>query len=100
MEERFRNYKNDLFSLNSKELDRELLGQEENKRISASVASYLKLLSGFLELHSALKTLEYLIRRYKYAISFHAIVVLFGRNVLSFDCSLGKLGSLLLFLFL
>ncbi|XP_042063624.1 uncharacterized protein At3g06530-like [Salvia splendens] len=65
MEERFRNYKNDLFSLNSKELDRELLGQEENKRISASVASYLKLLSGFLELHSALKTLEYLIRRFK-----------------------------------
>ncbi|XP_047967896.1 uncharacterized protein At3g06530 [Salvia hispanica] len=65
MEERFRNYKNDLFSLNSKELDRELLGQEENKRISASIASYLRLLSGFLELHSALKTLEYLIRRYK-----------------------------------
>ncbi|KAL1565211.1 hypothetical protein AAHA92_07455 [Salvia divinorum] len=65
MEERFRNYKNDLFSLNSKELDRELVGQEENKRISAAVRSYLRLLSGFLGLPSALNTLEYLIRRYK-----------------------------------
>lgn len=79
MEERFRNYKNDLFSFQSKELDRELVGQEENNRISASVGSYLRLLSGFLELHSALKTLEFLIRRYKYAISLHAIMVLFGR---------------------
>ncbi|XP_057765983.1 uncharacterized protein At3g06530-like [Salvia miltiorrhiza] len=65
MEERFRNYKNDLFSFQSKELDRELVGQEENKRINASLGSYLRLLSGYLELHSALKTLEYLIRRYK-----------------------------------
>ncbi|KAL8520276.1 hypothetical protein ACS0TY_010994 [Phlomoides rotata] len=64
-EERFRNYKNDLFSYQSKELDRELVGQEENKRINASISSYLRLLSGYLESHSALKTLEYLIRRYK-----------------------------------
>ncbi|KAL0403042.1 UNVERIFIED_CONTAM: hypothetical protein Sradi_1945000 [Sesamum radiatum] len=65
MEERFRNYKNDLFSYQSKELDRELVGQEENNRINASISSYLRLLSGYLELHSSLKTLEYLIRRYK-----------------------------------
>ncbi|PIN11747.1 hypothetical protein CDL12_15648 [Handroanthus impetiginosus] len=65
MEERFRNYKNDLFSYQSKELDRELVGQEENNRINASISSYLRLLSGYLESHSALKTLEYLIRRYK-----------------------------------
>ncbi|KAG8390231.1 hypothetical protein BUALT_Bualt01G0062300 [Buddleja alternifolia] len=65
MEERFRNYKSDLFSPQSKELDRELVGIEENKRINASISSYLRLLSGFLESHSALKTLEYLIRRYK-----------------------------------
>lgn len=69
-EERFRNYKNDLFSYQSKELDRELVGQEENKRINASISSYLRLLSGFLDSHSALKTLEYLIRRYKYVISY------------------------------
>ncbi|KAI3471008.1 hypothetical protein Pfo_027671 [Paulownia fortunei] len=65
MEERFRNYKNDLFSYQSKELDRELVGQEENKRINASISSYLRLLSGYLESHSALKTLEFLIRKYK-----------------------------------
>ncbi|KAK4436389.1 hypothetical protein Salat_0802600 [Sesamum alatum] len=65
MEERFRNYKNDLFSYQSKEFDRELVGQEENKRINASISSYLRLLSGYLESHSSLKTLEYLIRRYK-----------------------------------
>ncbi|KAL2248561.1 UNVERIFIED_CONTAM: hypothetical protein Sindi_2329800, partial [Sesamum indicum] len=64
MEERFRNYKNDLFSYQSKELDRELVGQEENNRINASISSYLRLLSGYLESHSSLKTLEYLIRRY------------------------------------
>ncbi|KAL8051037.1 hypothetical protein ABFS82_06G118900 [Erythranthe guttata] len=64
-EERFRNYKNDLFSSQSKELDRELAGQEENKRINSSISSYLSLLSGYLESHSALKTVEYLIRRYK-----------------------------------
>lgn len=65
MEERFRNYKNDLFSLQSKELDRELVEIEENKRIDASISSFLRLLSGYLESYSALKTLEYLIRRYK-----------------------------------
>ncbi|KAL6526925.1 hypothetical protein OROGR_016015 [Orobanche gracilis] len=64
-EERFSKYKSDLFSYQSKELDRELVGQEENKLINASICSYLRLLSGYLELHSALKTLEYLIRRYK-----------------------------------
>ncbi|KAL3650395.1 hypothetical protein CASFOL_006798 [Castilleja foliolosa] len=65
MEERFNNYKNDLFSYQSKELDRELVGQDENNRINASISSYLRLLSGYLEHHAALKTLEYLIRRYK-----------------------------------
>ncbi|KAL3837868.1 hypothetical protein ACJIZ3_022459 [Penstemon smallii] len=65
MEERFRNFKNDLFSHQSKEVDRELVNVEENKLIDASIGSYLRLLSGYLESHSALKTLEYLIRRYK-----------------------------------
>lgn len=81
MEERFRNYKHDLFSFQSKELDRELVSQEENKRISASIGLYLRLLSGYLELHSALKTLEYLIRRYKYAISLYTIMVLLEEMV-------------------
>ncbi|KAK7852331.1 uncharacterized protein CFP56_039361 [Quercus suber] len=63
--ERFRNYKNDLFSHKSRELDRDLLGIEENNRINASIGSYLRLLSGYFQLPSALKTLEYLIRRYK-----------------------------------
>ncbi|XP_043702690.1 uncharacterized protein At3g06530-like [Telopea speciosissima] len=64
-DERFSSYKNDLFSHKSRELDRELMGVEENKRINSSISSFLRLLSGHLQLHSALKTLEYLIRRYK-----------------------------------
>ncbi|KAH9647916.1 hypothetical protein KPL70_025376 [Citrus sinensis] len=62
---RFRNYKNDLFSHKSKDLDRELMGIEENNKINATISSYLRLLSGHLELPASLKTLEYLIRRYK-----------------------------------
>ncbi|KAJ7949476.1 U3 small nucleolar RNA-associated protein [Quillaja saponaria] len=64
-DERFRHYKNDLFSDRSKDLDRELMGIEENNRYNASISSYLRLLSGHFQLPSALKTLEYLIRRYK-----------------------------------
>ncbi|KAM7494654.1 hypothetical protein LguiB_029263 [Lonicera macranthoides] len=64
-DERFRNYKNDLFSHKTIELDRELMGTEENNRINSSISSYLQLLSGHFHLPSALKTLEYLIRRYK-----------------------------------
>ncbi|KAK7276819.1 hypothetical protein RIF29_17965 [Crotalaria pallida] len=64
-DERFRNYKNDLFSHRGKELDRELIGIEQNNQLNVSIASYLRLLSGFFHLPSALKTLEYLIRRHK-----------------------------------
>ncbi|KAI9160506.1 hypothetical protein LWI28_008767 [Acer negundo] len=65
VDERFRNYKHDLFSHKSKDLDRELMGIEENDKINASISSYLQLLSGHLQLPASLKTLEYLIRRYK-----------------------------------
>ncbi|XP_052736877.1 uncharacterized protein At3g06530 isoform X2 [Vigna angularis] len=64
-DERFRNYKNDLFSHRSKELDRELMGIEQNNQLNISIASYLRLLSGYFLLRPALKTLEYLIRRHK-----------------------------------
>ncbi|KAJ1389579.1 U3 small nucleolar RNA-associated protein 10 [Sesbania bispinosa] len=64
-DERFRNYKNDLFSHRSKELDRELMGIEQNNNLNVLIASYLRLLSGHFLLPSALKTLEYLIRRHK-----------------------------------
>ncbi|XP_023757327.1 uncharacterized protein At3g06530 [Lactuca sativa] len=65
LDERFVNYKNDLFTHKSKELDRELMGVEDNNHINASISSYLRLLSGHFKLPSALRTLEYLIRRYK-----------------------------------
>lgn len=65
IEEKFNKYKNDLFSYGSRELDRNLMGIDENNRINASISSYLHLLSGYFELSAALKTLEYLIRRYK-----------------------------------
>lgn len=90
-EERFRNYKNDLFSYQSKELDRELVGQEENKRINVSISSYLRLLSGYLELHSALKTLEYLIRRYKYALCFSMGIILLRGKLAFWLVSLGAI---------
>ncbi|CAK8538792.1 unnamed protein product [Lathyrus sativus] len=64
-DERFRNYKNDLFSHRSKELDRELMGIEQNNQLNVLINSYLKLVSGFFMLPSALQTLEYLIRRHK-----------------------------------
>lgn len=64
-DERFRNFKNDLFSIQSKELDRELMGIELNNNLNLSIASYLKLLSGYFLIPSATKTLEYLIRRFK-----------------------------------
>ncbi|KAI5433025.1 hypothetical protein KIW84_020356, partial [Lathyrus oleraceus] len=64
-DERFRNYKNDLFSHRSKELDRELMGIEQNNQLNVLINSYLKLVSGFFILPSALQTLEYLIRRHK-----------------------------------
>ncbi|XP_004517296.1 uncharacterized protein At3g06530-like [Cicer arietinum] len=64
-DERFGNYKNDLFSHRNKELDRELLGIEQNNNLNVLINSFLKLLSGFFILPSALQTLEYLIRRYK-----------------------------------
>ncbi|XP_010486163.1 PREDICTED: uncharacterized protein At3g06530-like [Camelina sativa] len=64
-DERFKNYMNDLFSHKSREIDRELLSKEENARIDASISSYLRLLSGYLQFRASLETLEYLIRRYK-----------------------------------
>ncbi|KAM7273255.1 hypothetical protein ACFE04_027919 [Oxalis oulophora] len=65
VDERFRSYKNDLFSTKSRDLDRELMTRADNDRINTSIASYLRLLSGYLHLPASHKTLEYLIRRYK-----------------------------------
>ncbi|XP_047327149.1 uncharacterized protein At3g06530 [Impatiens glandulifera] len=64
-DERFRAYRGDLFSHQSREMDRELMNIEENNRINASISSYLRLLSGYFQHHSAVKTLEYLLRRFK-----------------------------------
>ena len=65
IDEQFRNYKNNLFIHKSKEIDRELLGIEENNRINGIISSYLRLISIHFQHPSSLKTLEYLIRRYK-----------------------------------
>ncbi|KAI3919122.1 hypothetical protein MKW98_016675 [Papaver atlanticum] len=61
---RFAAYKNSLFSYKSRELNRVLLGKVENEEIDVSISSYLRLLSGYLFVDSALHTLEYLVRRY------------------------------------
>ncbi|KAI3994953.1 hypothetical protein MKX01_038236 [Papaver californicum] len=61
---RFGAYKNSLFSYKSRELNRGLQGRVENEEINVSISSYLRLLSGYLLVDSALHTLEYLVRRY------------------------------------
>lgn len=63
---RFNRYKDTLFSQTSLELDREKMVPVEEAKVNKSICSYLQLLSGYLQLHPALKTLEYLIRRYLY----------------------------------
>ncbi|KAF0894489.1 hypothetical protein E2562_039200 [Oryza meyeriana var. granulata] len=64
MDERFRRYSNTLFSETSLEVNREQLTSKENDKLNKSISSYLRLLAGYLQLPAALKTLEYLIRRY------------------------------------
>ncbi|CAN1813501.1 Uncharacterized protein At3g06530 [Linum perenne] len=64
-DERFASYMNGLFSIKSKDCNRELMREEENRQLNVSISSYLRLLSGYLQLTASLKTLEYLIRRYK-----------------------------------
>lgn len=65
VDERFERYKNDLFDYKTRRYDRELKTVKENNQINASINSYLRLLSGYLKEPSSLRTLEYLIRRYK-----------------------------------
>ncbi|KAF2935198.1 hypothetical protein DAI22_04g215400 [Oryza sativa Japonica Group] len=62
--ERFRRYRNTLFSETSLEVNREQLTTKENDKLNKSISSYLRLLAGYLQLQAAMQTLEYLIRRY------------------------------------
>ncbi|GJN02157.1 hypothetical protein PR202_ga19481 [Eleusine coracana subsp. coracana] len=64
VDERFARYNNTLFSETSLEVNREQLTPKENEKINKSISTYLRLLAGYLQLPAALKTLEYLIRRY------------------------------------
>ncbi|CAN6235820.1 unnamed protein product [Urochloa humidicola] len=64
VDERFARYNSTLFRETSLEVNREQLTPKENEKLNKSISSYLRLLAGYLHLPSALKTLEYLIRRY------------------------------------
>lgn len=64
VDERFARYGNTLFSQTSLEVNREQQTPKENDKLNKSISSYLRLLAGYLQLPAALKTLEYLIRRY------------------------------------
>ncbi|XP_047070750.1 uncharacterized protein At3g06530-like [Lolium rigidum] len=64
VDERFAKYRKTLFSETSLELNREQQTAKENDKLNKSISSYLRLLAGYLQLPAALKTLEYLIRRY------------------------------------
>ncbi|XP_039121366.1 uncharacterized protein At3g06530-like [Dioscorea cayenensis subsp. rotundata] len=65
LDSRFGKYRNTLFSHTSLEVDREKMVPKEEEKLNISIRSYLRLLSGHLQTPAALKTLEYLIRRYK-----------------------------------
>ncbi|MQM05219.1 hypothetical protein Taro_038031 [Colocasia esculenta] len=65
LDARFGGYRDTLFSHTSLDMDREKMEPKEEEKVNKSVASYLRLLSGYLQLPAALKTLEYLIRRYR-----------------------------------
>jgi U3 small nucleolar RNA-associated protein 10 len=67
--ERFRRYRNTLFSETSLEVNREQLTTKENDKLNKSISSYLRLLAGYLQLQAAMQTLEYLIRRYLYELN-------------------------------
>jgi U3 small nucleolar RNA-associated protein 10 len=69
IDERFARYSNTLFRETSLEVNREQLTPKENDNLNKSISTYLRLLAGYLHLPSALKTLEYLIRRYLYELS-------------------------------
>ncbi|XP_078440573.1 ARM repeat superfamily protein [Wolffia australiana] len=62
---RFESYRNTLFSHTSLDLDREKMQPQDEQNVNKSVSLYLRLLSGYLHHPAALKTLEYLIRRYR-----------------------------------
>lgn len=68
LDARFGSYRDTLFSLTSLDVDREQMVPKEEEKVNKSVASYLRLLSGYLQLPAALKTLEYLVRRYRYCL--------------------------------
>ncbi|KAK1306394.1 Uncharacterized protein QJS10_CPA10g00970 [Acorus calamus] len=65
VESRFGIYRSTLFRQGSLNEDRSYLREEENRKLDGLIASYLRLLSGYLQLPAALRTLEYLIRQYK-----------------------------------
>ena len=63
---RFVPYQKTLFGTQTLTLDREQLPPDEDKKLKATVAAFLRLLSGYLLLNAAHQVLEYLIRLYKY----------------------------------
>lgn len=65
IENLFATFKKTLFNSESLQIDRELQNREYNAKLDRSIASFLRLLSGYLLLAHSHKTLEYMIRRYK-----------------------------------
>jgi U3 small nucleolar RNA-associated protein 10 len=70
---RFYAFERGLFSESSKEVDRLLLTKPEVQELDASIEAFLELVSGRLLLRPALKAVEWLVRRFRYALRFLAI---------------------------
>eukprot|EP00761_Pharyngomonas_kirbyi_P009529 gb/GECH01009545.1/.p1 GENE.gb/GECH01009545.1/~~gb/GECH01009545.1/.p1 ORF type:complete len:835 (+),score=173.40 gb/GECH01009545.1/:1-2505(+) len=62
---RFVDFKNNLFSIGTKDLHRELLTQEENDKLTIPIDNFFRLLSPYFLLQPAHKCIEYMVRRYK-----------------------------------
>ena len=67
LEPRFHIFERSLFSEQSKSVDRELLGLEDNKKLDDNTRAFLRLLGAWALVRSGVKALEWLVRRFRYA---------------------------------
>ena len=66
LDQRFQEFGRSLFSAESKSQDRAQLTREQNEELDSVIEAYLSLVSGRILLKPALKTIEWLVRRFKY----------------------------------
>lgn len=71
LDQRFTPFRNTLFSEESRTDDRNLMTAQENEGVDRVIEDFLGLVGGRLLLKPAVKAVEWLVRRYKYAKPVH-----------------------------